>query len=115
MRITMFDLPKPKFKHGDTVLVKKGAIVRTTHPKRNHYILKRNQTTKVNHTLTPYFVTKYEYERYHIDKFPNAKMIKDEYNTEYYILHNNIVVWVGTGSYWCETEEDNCVLEGDTK
>jgi hypothetical protein len=98
----MLNLSKPKFKQGNIVVVKKGSIVRTTHPKRNQYTLKRNQTIKVKAILPPYFVTKYDYEKYHKDEFPNAEVI-NRYNTECYLLLNHSVTWAGTGGYWCET------------
>jgi len=37
---------------GKTVVIPKGTRIRTMHPSRKEYVLKRNQRVKVNHTLS---------------------------------------------------------------
>ena len=66
---------RKEINRGDIVTIRKGSIVRSLHPKKGNYQLRRNQTVKVH-----LFLRGYEYE---------GKIYPAE------------ISWSGTGGYWC--------------
>lgn len=78
-----------RIERGVRVRIPQGATVRTMHPSRDSYVLKRSQVVKVDHTLggTPAY---------------------PEWNQPAVPL---TVRWPGTGGYWCETTEFE-IIEG---
>jgi hypothetical protein len=69
-------------RRGDIVTVRKGAEVRTTHPKRDGYILKRSQKVKVYLFL----------EEWECDGRS----------------HHAEISWAGSGGYWCYAKLSDC-------
>lgn len=71
------------FKRGDTVIVRKGAVVKSLHPKKGTYTLKRNQKVIVHLVLHGY-----EYE--------GEKRLPE-------------ISWAGTGGYWCYVNQSDII------
>ena len=107
------------YNRGDTVRVKKGARLFSTHPKKDgEYKAYRSQIVKVHHTMPGQsynHMTVTERERIWLEAKgfgPQLeemdKLYEDGKIEEWrdYKIHtqNPRVVWVGTGSYWVEAD-----------
>ena len=68
---------------GQTVMLRKGAEVRTMHPARDRYTLKRNQSVKVHSA----------HAGYELDG----------------VSHPAEISWAGTGGYWCYAKQDDII------
>ena len=69
---------------GDYVVIRKGAVVKSTHPQRRTYVTKRAQKVKV-HSI---------FSAYELDG----------------VQHTAKVSWAGSGGYWCDAELADVVL-----
>lgn len=97
---------------GDVVVVPKGTLVKTFHPKRREYVTVRAQKVLVNHTL-PGCSWNYGMigEREARDFGLNFEALMElrrtdshKYHDSYHHVSNPTVVWAGTGGYWCEVD-----------
>jgi len=116
-------------KKGDTVLIPRGAFIRTMHPSKHDRYAGRSYRVRVNHTLGGsevqvghvYTDGSFREACWHGD----LRSIKEEYGTEDIAslwpvmkvignivllpLSNPSVRWPGEGGYWCEVDINDVV------
>lgn len=80
----------PAVKKGDRVVVKAGTVVRSCHPQKKVYTLKRSQTVTVHLYLRGYA------------PFEGQEKQEPE------------ISWAGTGGYWCYAKLSDCEIPPTT-
>lgn len=82
------DLPVKK---GDRVTIRKGTVIRTTHPQRSpSYIAGRTYKVTIHHMMEGSSDTKHEWDEA-AQKYREVRIPRD----------NPSVNWPGEGGYWC--------------
>lgn len=74
-------LPTP-FRRGDTVLIPKGTLIRSTHPGRRKYLAGRTHRVKV------------------WSSWPGSVSLENERGK----VHFPSITWPGSGGYWCDVQ-----------
>lgn len=96
---------KLPIKQGDTVLIKKGTLV-----KNIHFGTKpagRTYRVKVNHTLPGQSIPFFDVVRYHGDRFKFTQehlKFADQNSSLLIPIRNPSVCWPGPGGYWSEVD-----------
>lgn len=81
---------------GDMVTIRKGTVVKSTHPGKHSTVAKKTYKVKVHHILEGYSERGYEY--YEDDK--GVRQVREFTKP----IHNPSVRWVGQAHYWFEVD-----------
>ncbi len=103
---------------GDRIIIPAGTRVKTMHPSRNEFTVKRKMTVTVHHTMSGMNISEPEWEKDFRYKFPNAPLIEQkpyaniDYVERIRAVKNPSICWAGSGGYWNEVDI-NDVLEAN--
>lgn len=80
-------------KRGDTVTIRKGTSIKTTHPTKKEIVAGRTYTVKINHILNGTSEANWEFNTW-TQKYEEVRKP----------LSNPSVRWAGAGGYWYEVD-----------